>query len=320
MVRKRRPAIKAVNALAIAACLTAVSGVALAEPRGNAVPAMPIGPRTPAPDGFIDLCQRNPAECPALGPAPNLERLAVEANQRRWSRLFGLAAPPPSAAAPITADAVILSGAPITALVPRLLAYDTTSAGPAPSLRAEEALAADDSAVPALEAAAEPLGLDAPAAVDFASVAVAGEAPPAAIGAPVEPFLVGLVLDREGWRMINRINRRLNREIRHVEDRDLHGQDDRWSLPVQARGDCEDFVLAKRAALIDAGVAAEALSIAIAETPRGEVHAVLLVATDRGEFVLDSLSPWVSRWDRVNYRWRERQVQGGSFDWVSVAL
>ncbi|MFN7389144.1 transglutaminase-like cysteine peptidase [Brevundimonas sp.] len=69
-----------------------------------------------------------------------------------------------------------------------------------------------------------------------------------------------------------------------------------------------------------AGVPAEALSIAIVETRWGETHAVLLLASDRGEFVLDSLSPWVSRWDRVDYRWRERQARGGAFDWVNVAL
>jgi predicted transglutaminase-like cysteine proteinase len=67
-------------------------------------------------------------------------------------------------------------------------------------------------------------------------------------------------------------------------------------------------------------VPAEALSIAIVETRWGETHAVLLLASDRGEFVLDSLSPWVSRWDRVDYRWRERQARGGAFDWVNVAL
>ncbi len=125
---------------------------------------------------------------------------------------------------------------------------------------------------------------------------------------------------RQGWRTVNHINRRLNREIRHVDDLDLHGEQDRWTLPVGSRGDCEDFVLAKRAALLDAGVPAEALSIAIVETRWGETHAVLLLASDRGEFVLDSLSPWVSRWDRVDYRWRERQARGGAFDWVNVAL
>ena len=79
-------------------------------------------------------------------------------------------------------------------------------------------------------------------------------------------------------------------------------------------------MLAKRAALIAEGVPAEALSIAIVETRWGESHAVLLLASDRGEFILDSLSPWVTRWDRVDYDWRERQLPGRPFDWVQVAV
>lgn len=129
-------------------------------------------------------------------------------------------------------------------------------------------------------------------------------------------------LDRAGWRLVNGVNRRLNREIRQVSDSRLYGIEDFWNRPEGNRpqGDCEDYVLAKRAALIAEGVPAAVLSIAIVETSWGESHAVLLLASDRGEFILDSLSPWVLRWDRVNYTWRERQMPGRPFDWVRVAV
>jgi predicted transglutaminase-like cysteine proteinase len=129
-------------------------------------------------------------------------------------------------------------------------------------------------------------------------------------------------LDRAGWRLVNGINRRVNRQIRRSADANTYGEEDYWAVPQSqsARGDCEDFVLAKRRALIDAGVPAAALSIAIVETRWGESHAVLLLASDRGEFILDSLSPWVTRWDRVDYAWRERQLPGRPFDWVQVAI
>jgi predicted transglutaminase-like cysteine proteinase len=187
-----------------------------------------------------------------------------------------------------------------------------------------QAFAAADAAEPALENRGHALAVEAVAATDFAETAVAGIAvagdDPAVPDNSATGTPYAFVLDERGWRTVNRINRRMNREIRHVPDQELYGEEDRWSLPGAARGDCEDYVLAKRSALIEAGVAPEALSIAIVETPRGESHAVLLLASDRGEYVLDSLSPWVSRWDRVNYRWRERQAQGGAFDWVTIPI
>lgn len=131
----------------------------------------------------------------------------------------------------------------------------------------------------------------------------------------------GYVLDQDGWRLANGINRRINRAIRHVDDDRLYGVADYWARPEDSgRGDCEDFVLAKRAALIQAGVPATALSIAIVVTRWGESHAVLLLASDAGEYVLDSLNPWIARWDRVDYRWRERQRAGRPFDWVMAGV
>lgn len=129
-------------------------------------------------------------------------------------------------------------------------------------------------------------------------------------------------LDGSGWRLVNGINRRVNRQIRHTDDIRTFGVRDFWIVPRGdgARGDCEDFVLAKRRALIEAGVPAAVLSIAIVETRWGVSHAVLLIAAEQGEFVLDSLTPWVTRWDKVNYVWRERQLPGRPFDWVRAAI
>ena len=323
MVRKRRPSTTIAAALAGALGLTAAAAPAWAEPRRDVAPAMPLGAAAPAPDGFIDLCRRAPDDCPAIGPIPDLERLAAEANRRRWSALFGLAPAPVSAPAAARPDQTMLSTAPITRLVPRLLDLSPDPGARGTDLSSTSAIAAEDAARPAVEAAGDPIVAEAVAATDFAATAAAGEtAPlvPSAASADLSDAGVTFSLDRQGWRLVNGVNRRLNRAIRHVEDRVRYGQEDRWTLPVDAEGDCEDYVLAKRAALIEAGVPAQALSIAIVETTWGETHAVLLLASDRGEYVLDSLSPWVSRWDRVDYRWRERQARGATFDWVSVDL
>ena len=196
-----------------------------------------------------------------------------------------------------------------------------------------DAASAADAAVPAVEVAAVILTDVAASATDVplpVSINVPADAKAAAGGPGIadlaqptaQEAVAVFTLDRAGWRLVSRVNRRLNREIRQVSDDRLYGVEDFWQRPEgsRARGDCEDYVLAKRAALIAEGVPAEALSIAIVETRWGESHAVLLLASDRGEFILDSLSPWVTRWDRVDYAWRERQLPGRPFDWVQVAI
>ncbi|WP_084176060.1 transglutaminase-like cysteine peptidase [Brevundimonas bacteroides] len=322
MVRKKRPATSTAILLAAGCWLSA--GVTVAAPRVEDAHAMPLGAAAPAPEGFIDLCRRAPSQCPAIGPAPDLDRLAVQSNRLRWAALFGMSpAPVPGPSAAPHPAGSLLSNAPLTPLVPRLLPVYAASAAAGTSRAPTGAPSVEDLATAEIETVGTALAIDVVPATDFASVAVAegdAYAPPVKAADQPENEAVRFALDREGWRLVNRINRSLNREIRHVEDRDLYGRPDLWTLPVASRGDCEDYVLAKRQALIHAGVPAQALSIAIVETRWGETHAVLLLASDRGEYVLDSLSPWVTRWDQVDYRWRERQARGGTFDWVSVAL
>jgi predicted transglutaminase-like cysteine proteinase len=132
----------------------------------------------------------------------------------------------------------------------------------------------------------------------------------------------GVSTDRASWSRLNRINRQVNRAIRERSDMASAGVADRWSLPIadgRLVGDCEDFALEKRRLLMESGVPAQALSIALVRTRWGESHAVLLVTTDRGELVLDSLSPWISHWSSLDYHWVQRQAPGASLQWVRIA-
>lgn len=61
------------------------------------------------------------------------------------------------------------------------------------------------------------------------------------------------------------------------------------------------------------------LSLAVVRTSWGEMHAVLLVSTNRGELVLDNLTSAVMSWRDVDYTWLERQKPGDPLSWVSVA-
>jgi predicted transglutaminase-like cysteine proteinase len=124
------------------------------------------------------------------------------------------------------------------------------------------------------------------------------------------------------WRRLVRINERVNRQIRPQPDSVTYGQEDVWATPLEAGrryGDCEDYVLEKRRALVAAGIPWRALNIAQVITAAGQPHAILLVATQQGEYVLDSLQPLVLPWRDARYRWFRRQVGGEPFTWVMVA-
>lgn len=123
--------------------------------------------------------------------------------------------------------------------------------------------------------------------------------------------------------LLDRTNQRINAAIKPASDLKVFGVAEYWDLPLdpggKGVGNCKDYVLQKREELIRMGVAAEALSIAVVRTSWGESHAVLIVTTDAGEFVLDNLTPWVTPWYDLNYTWIERQRPGGGpTDWVSL--
>lgn len=83
---------------------------------------------------------------------------------------------------------------------------------------------------------------------------------------------------------LKRVNSAVNRKIRPRNDRTI----DTWTLEA-SYGDCEDYAITKRARLIKEGIPAGALRLAFAKTRKGENHAVLVVRTDKGDYVLDNL-------------------------------
>lgn len=99
--------------------------------------------------------------------------------------------------------------------------------------------------------------------------------------------------------MLREVNTRVNNSIRPREDagRDV------WSVGVSS-GDCEDYALTKRAALIRKGVPAGALRMATTYSRRGLPHAILVVKTSRGSYVLDNLTHSVNSLGSSGYRIR----------------
>jgi predicted transglutaminase-like cysteine proteinase len=98
---------------------------------------------------------------------------------------------------------------------------------------------------------------------------------------------------REGLARLGEINRAINLAIRPMSDLANYGEVDVWASPLMAlargAGDCEDYAIAKMAALKAAGVPSEDLRLVILrETARPEDHAVLAVRLEGHWRVLDN--------------------------------
>jgi predicted transglutaminase-like cysteine proteinase len=98
---------------------------------------------------------------------------------------------------------------------------------------------------------------------------------------------------REGRARLGEINRAVNLAIRPMTDLAQFGQEDVWSSPLatfyRGAGDCEDYAIAKFVALRLVGIPAEDLRIVVlADTLRGEGHAVAAVRLDGRWLILDN--------------------------------
>lgn len=97
---------------------------------------------------------------------------------------------------------------------------------------------------------------------------------------------------------LTKVNSKVNRSIRPRND---SGGADVWSVNASS-GDCEDYALTKRRALIKAGLPASSLRIAYVKTRRGEDHAILVVKTSKGDYALDNLNSSVRPLSQTGYR------------------
>lgn len=268
----------------------AASGVFASAAVAAQLDPMPIGAAARPPLGFLEFCERVPEQCDssaALSPQGTQE-LRRWAARTRWAITF--------ASLPV----VGASGEPLPAPVQPTAALDVARPGGKGRSKTNSAKVADKHAKEKARRIAEHQRRWSPSSPAPASTAVfAGDA-----------------------EQLTTLNQRINRSIRRADDASAHGQAEFWAIPEgrRAAGDCEDYVLAKRRALLNAGAPAQALSIAVVRTRRGEMHAVLLVATAGGEMVLDNLSPWVAPWSDAPYEWLERQVAGSTFHWAHAAV
>ncbi len=126
-----------------------------------------------------------------------------------------------------------------------------------------------------------------------------------------------VMLTPEKWQELVKINAKYNSLIKPVTDMELYGVEEFWTYS-NGFGDCEEYVLEKRRALLNLGWPASTLLISVVMQQSGEGHAVLMVRTDRGDLILDNQASLIKLWNETPYQYLKRQSQAHSGQWVDI--
>jgi predicted transglutaminase-like cysteine proteinase len=127
------------------------------------------------------------------------------------------------------------------------------------------------------------------------------------------------VMNEQRLQELVEVNSSVNRSVREVSDLAHYGVEDYWTMPRDGKGDCEDFAIAKRAALIQKGWPSSRLLITAVLTRRGEGHAVLTVVTDQGDYILDNKRWTVALWSDTDYTYLARQNPANPKLWTALS-
>jgi predicted transglutaminase-like cysteine proteinase len=126
-----------------------------------------------------------------------------------------------------------------------------------------------------------------------------------------------ITMTSEVWRTILSVNRRVNARIKPKTDVEHWAVVDRWDFPDDGYGDCEDYQLLKRKLLAERGFSRRAMRMTVVIDDLGEGHAVLMIRTDRGDYILDNKTSAVLPWRDTGYTYVKREGQD-STAWVSL--
>ncbi len=124
-------------------------------------------------------------------------------------------------------------------------------------------------------------------------------------------------LTPETFDLLDRTNRSINAEIVPVSKDYRADVSNGWMI-APSMGDCNDYAVTKRHELLQAGLPAKALRLSVVETVSGVGHLVLVVATTKGDMVLDNLTGVIRPWQSTGYRWLKIQSAADARFWNDV--
>jgi predicted transglutaminase-like cysteine proteinase len=124
-------------------------------------------------------------------------------------------------------------------------------------------------------------------------------------------------LTAENIDLLRRVNQDVNGSIAPINK--SYGTDlqDGWSI-APSIGDCNDYAVTKRHELLASGVPAKALRLSVVKTASGLGHLVLVVATTRGDLVMDNLTEAIRSWQNTDYHWLKIQSAADARYWFEV--
>jgi predicted transglutaminase-like cysteine proteinase len=124
-------------------------------------------------------------------------------------------------------------------------------------------------------------------------------------------------LTAERWDDLKAVNSTVNATI--VPERNTEGlAGEKW-LINPASGDCNDYAVTKRSALLARGWPTRALLLSEVVTSWGEHHLVLVVRTSMGDLVLDNMTSQIRPWERAPYQWVRIQTPINPNYWASLS-
>jgi predicted transglutaminase-like cysteine proteinase len=126
-----------------------------------------------------------------------------------------------------------------------------------------------------------------------------------------------LATSSDMWKKVYHVNTAVNTRIKPVSDQTLYGQAEMWAIPKNA-GDCEDYALLKKRLLEKLGVPSKLLQMTVVLDEHNEGHAVLTIATDSGDYVLDNRRDDILLWNDTNYTFLKRQSVWNPRQWVAL--
>jgi predicted transglutaminase-like cysteine proteinase len=132
------------------------------------------------------------------------------------------------------------------------------------------------------------------------------------------PTKNGLIdLNDETLKLLDHVNRDVNAAISPMAKRYGPDLQDSWTISPSI-GDCNDYAVTKRHALLQNGLPAQALRLSVVKTASGIGHLVLVVVTTKGDLVLDNLIGTIRPWQNADYHWLKIQSATDARFWYEV--
>jgi predicted transglutaminase-like cysteine proteinase len=128
---------------------------------------------------------------------------------------------------------------------------------------------------------------------------------------------VRIELSSETSELLKRVNHSVNMSIAPTLKSYGSNLGDGWEIAPES-GDCNDYAVTKRHELLASGLPAKALRLSVVTTASGIGHLVLVVATTKGDIVMDNLTEVIRPWQNTDYHWLKIQSVVDAKYWHEV--